>query len=138
MNISPGLIFDRGTFFWLIFEGACIRGGQYSRGFFLSEIYFLSEQKIANAINLSIIISNISPWEPMGLYSSGLIFECFFCRHFIGLIFEGAYNRGGLYSRFYGISMSTSFLKKSNVGSTMIFWHSKIDIVVNIVVDIAN
>ena len=40
----------------------------------------------------------------MGLYSRGLIFEWFFCRQIIGLIFEGAYNRGGLYSRFYGIS----------------------------------
>ena len=40
-NISPGLIFDFGTFFW-----AYIRGGLYSRGtifegFFLLGIYFL-------------------------------------------------------------------------------------------------
>ena len=40
-NISPGLIFDFGTFFW-----AYIRGGLYSRGtifegFFLHGIYFV-------------------------------------------------------------------------------------------------
>ena len=41
-----------------------------------------------------------SPWAYIrgGLYSNG-----FFCQQIIGLIFEGAYNRGGLYSRFYGI-----------------------------------
>ena len=39
----------------------------------------------------------------MGLFSRGLIFEWFFCQQIIGLIFEGAYNRGGLYSRFYGM-----------------------------------
>ena len=43
----------------------------------------------------------------MGLYSRGLIFEWFFCQQIIGLIFEGAYNRGGLYSRFYGIHLNS-------------------------------
>ena len=33
----------------------------------------------------------------MGLYSRGLIFEWFFCQQIIGLIFEGAYNRGGFF-----------------------------------------
>ena len=52
----------------------------------------------------------------MGLYSRGLIFEWFFCQQIIGLIFEGAYNRGGLYSRFYGIC-----LKNINVCGEILF-----------------
>ena len=49
-------------------------------------------------------------YKPMGLYSRGLIFEWFFCQQIIGLIFEGAYNRGGLYSRFYGIFDNKIFM----------------------------
>ena len=49
------------------------------------------------------IIYHYFEYKPMGLYSRGLIFECFFCQRIIGLILEGAYNRGGLHSRFYGI-----------------------------------
>ena len=47
----------------------------------------------------------------MGLYSRGLIFEWFFCQQIVGLIFEGAYNRGGLYSRFYGMLLFTKIFK---------------------------
>ena len=49
------------------------------------------------------VIYHYFEYKPMGLYSRGLIFEWFFCQQIIGLIFEGAYIRGGLYSRFYGI-----------------------------------
>ena len=52
------------------------------------------------------VIYHCFEYKPMGLYSRGLIFEWFFCRQIIGLIFEGAYNRGGLYSRFYGIHLN--------------------------------
>ena len=42
-------------------------------------------------------------YKPMGLYSGGLIFGMFFCQQNDGLIFGGAYIRGGLLSGFYGI-----------------------------------
>ena len=61
--------------------------------------YFFSNKKL-------LILSNIYhyfEYKPMGLYLRGLIFEWFFCQRIIGLIFEGAYNQGGLYSRIYGI-----------------------------------
>ena len=57
----------------------------------------------------------------MGLYSRGLIFEWFFCQQIIGLIFEGAYNRGGLYSRFYGIFDNKIFMHFSLTKFSMHF-----------------
>ena len=60
-------------------------------------------------------------YKPMGLYSRGLIFELYFCQQIIGLIFEGAYNRGGLYSRFYGISIQITALAR---GFVVFFIHS--------------
>ena len=57
-NISPGLIFDFGSFFGLIFEGAYIRGGLYSRGtifegFFLPGMYILYGIYVQNSLFFS-------------------------------------------------------------------------------------
>ena len=53
-------------------------------------------------------------YKPMGLYSRELILE-FFCQQIIGLIFEGAYNRGGLYSRFYGMMGNGSAISAEQI-----------------------